>query len=265
MFRDAISMSQVGLTHEQQFEILRIKFDRYYRLVEDREIENAIRNAMSYNEGKQETQNRLPKANEELRQTAFKNSPFHNVAALKKASKVMAPELLSSGAVLDRFFRSDELVCMARSKNMAETMRRENFRGGEEQFPYIVPNAMVSVWGLNSLGIRSKRCNNNVGPVTRVVIEFDSGTLDEQAALIGAISKCGVPLSMVLWSGGKSLHSWFDMTSMNKDERQKLFRYAAALGADRATFIPCQLCRTPNAIRPENGNRQEVYLLNVGT
>jgi hypothetical protein len=261
LFRDASGMTLAGLSLDQQLEILRYKFASYYRPIEDREIENAIRSAMNTGGGVQKE--KLPKVNKELRQAALESSPYKTLADLKSASKVETPELLSSGAVLDRLFSADQLVCMAADKTSAQTKLRDHFSGREESLPFVVPNAMSAEWGLSTSGRKSSRCNNNVGPITRTVVEFDSGTLDEQASLIGAIGACGVPLEMVLWSGGKSLHAWFDLSNLADEERQKFLRYAAALGADKATFVPCQLCRTPNAIRKENGNRQEVLLLNV--
>ncbi len=262
LFRDASGMTLAGLSLDQQLEILRHRFAFYYRPIEDREIENAIRSAMSNGTSAGEKE-KLPKVNEDLRQAALESSPYKTLSDLKLASKVKTPELLSSSAVLDRLFSADQLVCMASDKATAQTGPRNYFRGREESLPFIVPNAMSAAWGLNTSGRRSSRCNDNVGPITRTVVEFDSGTLDEQASLIGAIAACGVALDMVLWSGGKSLHAWFDLANLADEERQKFFRYAAALGADKATFVPCQLCRTPSAIRKENGNKQEVLLLNV--
>jgi hypothetical protein len=262
MFRDASGMTLAGLTSDQQLEILRYKFASYYRPIEDREIENAIRGAM--NNGVVGVQKeKMPKVNEELRQAALETSAFKMLSDLKLASKTKNPELLSSGAILSRLFSADQLVCMASDKATAHTGPRNYFSGREERLPFIVPNAMAAEFGLTTSGRTSRRCNDNVGPITRTVVEFDTGTLDEQAALIGAIAACGVALDMVLWSGGKSLHAWFDLANLADEERQKFFRYAAALGADKATFVPCQLCRTPNATRTENGNKQEVLLLNV--
>jgi hypothetical protein len=263
LFRDAMGMTEAGFTFDEQCEVLGRRFQGYYRRIEDREIENAIQSAMGMTSGERKAGPKYPQVNSELRQEALETSEFRSVEDLRKASLIQHPDQLRSAAVLDYFFSPEELVCMAESKQMARTEKRSEFLGIEEDNPFIVPNAMSAKWALNSQGRPSVRCNNNVGPIVRVVIEFDTGPLDEQAALIGHLMQHGVRVQMVLWSGGKSLHTWVDIAMLSQQEREDLYRYAAALGADRATFVPCQLCRTPNATRKENGAKQEVLMLNV--
>jgi hypothetical protein len=264
LYRDAVGMIEAGLTAEEQFQVLTLRFSGYYRKIEDREIEDAIRSASGETQGIRAKRERLPLINEKLRKGALENTDFCNLESLKKASTESCPWRLSSAEVLDRFFRPGELVCMAETKQTARTYPRVHFRGKETDFPFMVPNPMLAQWGTNSVGRKSSRCNSIVGPLRHLVVEFDTGTQDEQASLIGNITRHGVPLLMVLWSGGKSLHSWFDISQVSEMDREKLRRYAAAIGADRATFVPCQLCRTPNATRKENGNKQQVLLLNAG-
>lgn len=263
LFRDAMGMTEAGLTFDEQYEVLERRFEGYYRKIEDREIENAIRSAMGTISGNKKTRITYPEVNSELRQKAIETSEFSNVEDLRKASLVKHPELMSSAAVLDRFFGHEELICMAESKQVARTETRSVFQGREEDHPFIVPNAMSATWALNSLGRPSARCNNNVGPINRVVVEFDSGTLDEQAALIGHLMQHGADVQMVLFSGGKSLHSWVDLSALDEGQRETLYRYVTAIGADKSMFIPCQLCRMPNATRKENGAKQEVIMLNI--
>ncbi len=263
LFRDAVGMSEAGLTFDEQCAVLRLRFDGYYRRIEDREIENAVRSAMGLGGSGTAARRAYPSVNPELRRTAIVDSLFTTVDDLKKASRVQNPGELRSGAVLDLFFNADDLVCMASTKQAAQTDRRCEFLGLERGLPFIVPNAMSAQWALNSQNRPSVRCNSNVGPIRRVIVEFDAGSLDEQAALIGHLMKHGCAVDMVLFSGGKSLHAWVNVESLSEADRDKLFRYAAALGADRSMFVPCQLCRTPNAIRKENGAKQEVLMLNL--
>lgn len=263
LFRDAVGMSEAGLTFDEQCAVLTLRFEGYYRRIEEREIENAVRSAMGMRNADAGKRLTYPDVNLELRQSAIADSQFSTVEDLKKASLVQTPGELRSSAILNRFFRPDELVCMASTKQASQTAIRSEFLGLERDLPFMVPNAMSALWALNSQNRPSVRCNNNVGPIRRVVVEFDSGSLDEQAALIGHLMKHGCVLDMVLFSGGKSLHSWINVETLGQADRDKLYRYAAALGADRAMFVPCQLCRTPNAIRKENGAKQEVLMLNL--
>lgn len=263
LFRDAMGMSKAGLSFEEQCAVLRLRFEGYYRRIEYREIENAIRSAMGMGNSGAKQRFAYPAMNLDLRRSAIIDSPFATVEDLKIASWVQSPGELRSSEVLNRFFRPDDLVCMASTKQAAQTDKRSEFLGLERGLPFMVPNAMSALWALNSQNRPSVRCNNNVGPIRRAVIEFDSGSLDEQAALIGHLMKHECDVQMVLFSGGKSLHAWVDVDKLVQADRDKLYRYAVALGADRAMFVPCQLCRTPNAIRKENGTKQEVLMLNL--
>jgi hypothetical protein len=99
----------------------------------------------------------------------------------------------------------------------------------------------------------------NTGPLTYQVVEFDRGTLDEQAKIHLHLLHFA-KLRLVVFSGNKSLHGWYDVRSMGPEEITRFRRYVAALGADKATFTPCQLVRTPNA-RRDNGAIQTVLFL----
>jgi len=127
-----------------------------------------------------------------------------------------------------------------------------------------VPSPMQSEFGTNQEGRESVRCNDNVGPRRFLVIEFDSGSRDEQAAIIWNLSKYG-PLTLVLHSGGKSLHAWFYCQGEDEFPNSRLRRfmeYAVTLGGDSHTWVPCQFVRMPDGTRSENGKRQSVIYFN---
>jgi hypothetical protein len=80
---------------------------------------------------------------------------------------------------------------------------------------------------------------------------------DVCAALIDHLRQY-VPLVLVVWSGGKSLQGWFNITALEDDGARRFMDYACALNADHATWTTCQLIRMPEGIRPANKNRQSV-------
>ena len=166
----------------------------------------------------------------------------------------------SSGDVLDRFFGDDALLCLGQSPSSTFTQQRAHFRGFEQELPYMVPNAMSAPRGLTKDGRDSNRCLANAGPRKRLVVEYDFGTLDEQAALHLHLRDKNLPLKMVVFSGSKSLHGWFDVTGCSDEQIALTCRYAAYLGADTATFSPIQLVRTPNARRDEQTLQAVQYL-----
>jgi hypothetical protein len=87
-----------------------------------------------------------------------------------------------------------------------------------------------------------------------VVLEFDQGTIDEQAGLHWYLNaqaeRLGWPtLRLAVHSGGKSLHGWYGPVE-SEEIAQKLMTFAARVGADPATWNKCQLVRLPCGRRP---------------
>src|SRR4029077_6567707 len=64
------------------------------------------------------------------------------------------------------------------------TAKREEWRGRMSKLQLIVPNPMVALNGLNQSGEVSHRCLENTGARQFLVVEFDTGTMDEHAALL---------------------------------------------------------------------------------
>jgi hypothetical protein len=100
----------------------------------------------------------------------------------------------------------------------------------------------------------------NTGPRRFAVIESDTGSFDQHASILWHLAKIA-PLVMVVHSGSKSLHGWFYAAGEPEEKVLRFFRYAVSLGADPATWTPCQLVRIPDGQR-DNGKRQEVVFFN---
>jgi hypothetical protein len=113
--------------------------------------------------------------------------------------------------------------------------------------------------GLTQEGKRSSRCHGNA---TRdrayQVVEFDQGTPDQQAAILSGLHTQGAPLILVVWSGSKSLHGWFDVRGLSDLEKREFFAQACRCGADRTLWDQSKLVRMPGGTRSSNGNRQSV-------
>jgi hypothetical protein len=166
-------------------------------------------------------------------------------------------------AIIDTLFPGDPLICVAPVFNVYETAPRESFRGRLSKMQFIVPNAMSKLTGLTQDGEESARCLDNTGPRQYLIVEQDSGTMDEQAGVIMHLAK-KAPLALVTRSGGKSLHSWFACGDQLEDDVKRFFTHAVALGADPATWTRCQLVRMPDGTRPKDGAavRQSVLYWN---
>ena len=254
LFRMSGELLRSGFEEWERTTILEYWFRDYYRPVTDREIERAATRVSS------ETIRKWPKWPEPdpKRIKAITASAIGALDELKAMSP-LKPEAMSSEAIIDDLFAPDVLLCMASSLEDARTKQREFFRGSESRQQFIVPNPMSGKFGLTTDGKTSRRCLTNTGPLTYQVVEFDQGTLDEQAKIHLHLSRF-VKLRLIVFSGNKSLHGWYDARSMEPEMLVRFRRYVAALGADKATFTPCQLVRTPNAKRDNGVIQTAIYL-----
>src|SRR5438105_4788019 len=111
-------------------------------------------------------------------------------------------------AIMDVLFPPDTLLCVGRSHSRFETAPRDKLRGRLHKMQFIVPNPMIARFGRTLSGKRSSHTLANTGSRRFIVAEFDTGTIDEQAAIIWHLA-FQAPLSLVVHSGGKSLQAWF--------------------------------------------------------
>jgi hypothetical protein len=162
--------------------------------------------------------------------------------------------------IIDRLFPPDSLLCCGQSSHEFDTKPREAWRGELAVLPFIVPSPMSAITGLTKDGRESKHSLANTGPRRFLICEFDSGTVDEHAALLIHLDGYA-PLVCVVHSGGKSLHGWFLVDGQPEEKVLKFFRYGVSLGADSRLWTCSQFCRMPDGTR-DNGRRQTVYFLN---
>ena len=246
------ALFRAGFPEWERRLVLESWFKGYYRQISEREIERAVIRATG--EACQVSP-RWPVT--DLRRVAKITKNAEGGLKALKASSDKASMPLTTGAIIDQLYQPTDLLCLAKCLSGAVTDKREAFRGKEHEFQFIVPNAMSAKSGLTTDGRISSRCLANVGPVTYQVVEFDQGTLDEQARVHLHLAQM-VKLRLVVFSGSKSLHGWYDVRAMSGEMVNQFRCYVAALGADKATFTPCQLVRMPNA-RRDNGALQEVF------
>jgi hypothetical protein len=251
------------------------------RLVPPREIEDAIRNASGSFKGPR--QRRWPEKNQELIGKAIVGMP--GLAALRELSPIN-PELLSAEQIVEILFPGDAtLICVGADKTLAITRKLSDLRVSLGKKQFIVPNPMNGIAGTNLVGHRSRRCLDNTGPRQYLVVESDpekweslvkaeraryadevayiAAKKDEAAGVLWHLAELTkkIPLVMVVDSASKSIHGWFKVAGVPEERVRRFFRYAVALGADRATWTPCQFVRMPNGTR-DNGKTQSVIYFN---
>jgi hypothetical protein len=162
--------------------------------------------------------------------------------------------------IIDCLFPGNPLICAGGRKERALTRSREEWRGFLDKQQFIVPSPMSAAYGVTQSGDKSMRTLANTGPRRFLVVEFDQGNFDEHSKLLFHLSGF-VPLVLVVHSGNKSLHGWFHCNGQGEEKINEFFRYAVSLGADRATWTPCQWVRMPDG-RRDNGKLQTVVFFN---
>jgi hypothetical protein len=119
---------------------------------------------------------------------------------------------------------------------------------------------MTARSGLTKDGRESAHALSITGPRWFLGIEQDSGTIDEQSAILLHFAAI-MPLALAVHSGSKSIHGWFYFEGEPEDKLLRFMRYAVSLGADPATWTRSQFVRMPDGVR-DNGKRQTVYFFN---
>jgi hypothetical protein len=182
-------------------------------------------------------------------------------------------KLMAEGQMFEKFPKSevgplealerlygDGLVCIGEEKWIFKTgklsghvwKRRE---GWLRRYQFIVPNSMCRKYGLTKEGKTSEKSLDNTGERRFLVIEFDQGSLEEQSRLIWGLFRHH-KLVMVVFSGNKSLHSWWDVKGMPEERVMAFFDLAVSIGADPLMRDKSQFTRIPGGINRRTGKDQ---------
>ena len=107
--------------------------------------------------------------------------------------------------IVDTLFPGNPLLCCGKSNSEFATRSREEWRGKLAAMQFIVPCPMSARTGRTQDGKESEHTLENTGPRRFLVIEQDTGTVDEQAAILVHLAE-RAPLALAVHSGSKSLH-----------------------------------------------------------
>ena len=163
-------------------------------------------------------------------------------------------------AIVTALFPGNPLLCCGWARHRFDTRQRKNWHK-LESLQFIVPSPMTVRRARTKERKLSAHTLNNTGPRRFLVVEFDSGTIDSQAALLLHLAE-SAPLALAVHSGGKSLHGWFYCAGCDDETLHAFMRTAAELWADPATFDNrSQFVRMPDGVR-EDGKRQTVFFFN---
>ena len=106
--------------------------------------------------------------------------------------------------------------------------------------------------GRTQQGELSFHSRENTVPRRFLIIEFDRGTLDQQAALLWHLAQAVPFLAWAVFSGNRLLHGWFFCEGEPEDKLKRFFDYAHSLGACDGMWKTCQFARLPDGMRSDD-------------
>jgi len=183
--------------------------------------------------------------------------PEANPEAIWKVLETVAPVFdgetstgLRPGDVLPLLFHGGELVCTGADSERATVRPVEAVLSDADTLQFICVNPMRGSLAMNQAGRPSPRCQNNVMVRRYLVAEFDDATLAkaQQAQLATALGDMA-PLVMAVDSGGKSVHAWYAVEAMTRQDQARFFALACLLGADQTRWDICGWLRMPGGLR----------------
>jgi hypothetical protein len=162
--------------------------------------------------------------------------------------------------IIDALFPGNPLLCAGESHSDFATRSRSEWRDKLTALQFIVPSTMTARIGRTQSGKQSAHTLENTGLRQFLVVEQDSGTVDEQAAVLLHLAE-RAPLAVAVYS--KSIHGWFYCVGQTEERLRGFMQYAVSLGADSMMWTRSQFARMPDG-RRENGERQTVFFFKPG-
>ena len=115
---------------------------------------------------------------------------------------------MSAAEALAMLFRPGELVCAGAACERPKARRLEDWVDAAES-QFICPNPLIGPSAFTKDGRPSVRCQSNIAVRRWIIAEFDDPALSKgQQAKIASVLARGLPLRLVVDSGGKSVHCW---------------------------------------------------------
>lgn len=258
IFRAAIMMLEEGYDENQVFTFLRKAADRVTdRIVPDREIHGAILSAKEKMAGGTLNTPRWPVYNESLRNEIVSKSGV-SIDQLASSSE---KQVQDPWFYISKLYRPNEYVCLASMSSVFATMTRDAWQPWltSYSYEYINPSPMTGEYGMTKDGKTSAHTLDNTGPRTYQVVEFDFGAANEHAAILWHLAQ-KAKLVLIVYSGGKSLHGWYNVRGWSEAEATQFFNAAVELGADPKMWSRCQFSRLPAGRNNKTGKQQTVVI-----
>lgn len=255
--RAAGVLSNMNFSANEAVEFLRDIADEFitHRHIPNREIENHVAFCFGYTAHLQDRasnpikQGDFPRKSDDIIAGAL--ADYEPICSGKKAA--------THEEALAILFNPGDILCVGESSSQALAAPYPDAASHEDK-QFITANPLKMQEGTKADGLPSIRCQSNIALRRHLVVEFDTEPeLSNQARLHAALSSI-IPCALVVYSGGKSLHGWYNVETVNLEEQTYFFSQAALMGCDTSLWDTCKWVRMPGGLR-DNGQRQLVLYI----
>ena len=240
------------------------------RLVEDYEIDTQIRDGFFKVSNGATNLSTRPRYTARYSEAAARKAyETHRTTEddLRALSTAQLPA--DSASFLKAIFFPDDWVNLGFSKKRTATLTLSDWLAMPDfdKTEFLVPNRMTKKVGITASGETGRpRTQDNTSPRKWVILDFDTPPKEWQPSLMVELAIfCGDLPAVVLSSANRGYHGWFCINGASIEAVTEFENKAIQLGADRVFMgeqSRMQLCRLPQAIRKENGKRQELLMWN---
>lgn len=256
IFAAAMYFAEEGWPKEKSFAVMRAAADKVdERIVPDRELTSAIDCAVEFASGNRSAYVRWPQLQESCMAEAIARNASTAGQVIEEAKRQPSRHRVE---ILRSIYRDEDIVCIGIDARNFYTERLgkvlEFFKGGGLA-EYINPSPMSALSGVTKEGKISQHCEANTGPKVFQVVEFDFGDPRNHVAIHLHLASL-LPLMMLVYSGGKSVHGWYRLTT--EAEALPFFAEACSLGADPKMWGKSQFSRMPGGLNPKHNRTQKV-------
>lgn len=188
-------------------------------------------------------------------------------AEILSESPVPQPHKIDTQEIVCKLFASGDIIGVQKTAmeqgELVRVSELNDFLGENrvllDEYKFLNPATFKKAAGVpNPLHPEQKitrRCNANVKRREWIVLEMDDPDESTQHRFNGFAMTAAqfAPLVMVVDTGGKSLHYWFDGSTTDKKTRDIFFNHATMHGADKRLAVKSQVARMPNVTSAADG------------
>ena len=173
---------------------------------------------------------------------------------MKKDSPVKCGDQIDQWHLMLGLFKPEEIIFLGSRWDS----NPQNFKPAGEWMKFLVPQPFEQIGpAVYKDGVTARR-KDQILYQPYMVVESDRLTFDESCAIFSWLkNRAKLNLKAIVYTGGKSLHAWYEMPSESHFKDLKII--LPELGCDPAMLRTGQISRMPGAYRVDKGKFQTLH------